>query len=423
MHDQAMVWNTDSKLQVTSLTARLRGFAGVGLGNDGLHVSDLWGQSDPFAVAVVAHHWALDGESLVFEAPVRGNTFRFEIQPLHDVRGYIVGVSGRAVEAIESGALDSQTLRHIEHAAELGTWYEDLRTGHVTVSEGLARMLELHRHPAQLDIRAFDHPDDRARVGLEIDESGEGGYTCDHRILCASGRMRNVRERVRTIRDDRGVGIARVGTMIDITDLKEREAELSELALQDALTRLPNRAALTERLESTLERCRRDARRCALLFIDLDNFKAVNDAHGHEFGDRVLTCVADRLSRHVRATDTVARLGGDEFVVLIEDLFSDDAGLDAARKILRSFDEPFTIENRTASVSASIGIANYPSCGTKPDALLASADREMYLVKRNGGSGVKLAPGEECAQGTTEKVSCQVHSLPAQHPFATRESA
>jgi|SRR5579863_2890185 len=422
MHDQALVWNTDTNLQVTSLTARLRDFAKVGVSAGRLHVSDLWGQSDPFAVAVVAHHWALDGESLSFEAPADGATYRFDIQPLQDVRGTIVGVSGRAIE-IGALAIDVQALNHVERSAGLGTWYEDLRTGLTTVSEGLAAMLGTKRHHTQLDIRRYDHPEDRTAIARDIARSADGSYSCDHRILCPGGRVRNVRERMRTIYNDRGTPIARIGTMVDISDLKEREAELSDLALRDALTQLPNRAALQERLSAALEGCPAD-RRCAVLFIDLDDFKSVNDAHGHAFGDQVLACVAERLSRHVRSTDTVARLGGDEFVVLLDDLFTDDAAVDAARKILRSFDQPFVIEDRAVRVSASIGIATAAGGSATPCQLLGGADREMYAVKRNGGSGVKLAPaGKESAEHTTEKGSCQVHSSPGLHPYATLESA
>ncbi|HVA28599.1 MAG TPA: diguanylate cyclase [Candidatus Baltobacteraceae bacterium] len=423
MHDQALVWNTDSNLQVTSLTARLRDIAGVGSCGGSLSVSDLWGQIDPFAMAVVSHHWALDGETLTFEAPIRDVAYRFEIAPLFDLAGSIVGVSGRAIEVREAHPLH-EALGHVERAVGLGTWYEDLRTGLVTVSEGLARLLGTTRYGDQLDVRSHDHPDDREYVARTIaDRAGDNGYSVDHRVLCADGRVRAVRERLRIIFDNRGMAIARIGTIVDISDLKEREAELSELAHHDALTRLPNRAALEERLAMTIARSDRNQRRGAVLFIDLDDFKAINDAHGHAVGDRVLVEVAERLGRHVRASDTVARYGGDEFVVLIDDLFTDDAGVDAARKILHSFDEPFLIGPRSIGVSASIGIATYPRCGATPQELLAAADREMYVVKRNGGSGIKLAPArEESAVATTEKTACQVPSSPAHHLFATLES-
>ncbi len=411
MYDQAMVWNTDRNLQVTSLTARLRGLAEIG-NHSALHVSDLWGKDEPFNVAVVAHQWALDGEHLRFEAAVSGRTLSFELQPLHDLSGATVGVSGRAVELPAGRGLHSDAFRHAERFAGMGTWYEDLRTGLATISEGLGVLLGIDHHTHTFDVRAYDYSEEREHIARSIAVQEPDSYVCDHRVHCAGGRIRSVRERLRTIHDERGLAIARVGTLIDISDLKEREAELSELALQDALTRLPNRAALEERLAEAVLRCERSDRRCAVLFADLDDFKAINDMHGHDFGDRVLASVADRLTRQIRGTDTVARLGGDEFVIVIDELFSDEAALDAARKILRSLDEPFIVDDRCIAVSASIGIATYPGSGTTPQQLLSAADREMYVVKRNGGRGVKLAAMEkETPPHNDEKAMCQVHYL------------
>lgn len=389
-----LVWNADLSLRVTSLSARLRGLAGVGAGVPSLHVSDLWGNDDRLAVAIAAHHWALEGESLAFEAPIGGTPYHCEVQPLHDPSGAVVGVAGRAIEVSDTAGLHAQAMFHAERFAGMGTWYEDLRTGAVTMSEGLASLLGMPRHVAQLDIRAFDHPEDRAAIADAIAAYADNdGYVCDHRILCLGSRVRAVRERVRTMFDEAGVPVARVGTLIDITDLKEREAELSELALHDPLTRLPNRAALEERLAASISRCQRSEQCCAVLFIDIDGFKSVNDARGHQFGDRVLVAIAHRLARNVRSSDMVARLGGDEFVVLIDDLFTQEAGLDAARKLLRSLDDPFAVNGEDISVSASIGVAVYPHSGIDPKQLLQIADREMYAVKQNGGRGVKLANG------------------------------
>lgn len=409
-----LVWNADLSLRVTSLSARLRDLAGIGSGVPGLHVSDLWGNDDRLAVAIAAHHWALEGESLAFEAPIGGTPYHCEVQPLQDPSGAVVGVTGRAIEVSDTTGLDAQAMLHAERSAGMGTWYEDLRTGAVTMSDGLAALLGTPRHVTELDIRAFDHPDDRATITETIAGYGnEDGYVCDHRILCLGSRVRVVRERVRTIFDERGIAVAHVGTLIDITDLKEREAELAELALHDPLTRLPNRVALEERLASTIGRCVRNDRRCAVLFVDIDGFKSVNDAHGHQFGDRALIAIAHRLARNVRASDMVARLGGDEFVVLIDDLFTREAALDAGRKLLRSLDDPFTINGEDVAVSASIGVAVYPHSGIDPKELLQVADREMYAVKQNGGRGVKLANAS----------SWPVESSADRTPFAILESA
>ncbi|HTV94251.1 MAG TPA: sensor domain-containing diguanylate cyclase [Verrucomicrobiae bacterium] len=410
MRDQTLIWNTDTQLQVTSLTARLRGFAEIGERTGPLHVSDLWDGQDPFPV--LAHQWALAGETLAFEARVRGKHLAFDIEPLLDVHGAVAGVTGRAVEIAPAGSSLAAAYPYAERAAGLGTWHEDLRTGGITISQGLANLLGLPYETTQLSLRNFDHPADREHIAQTLaDAAHDASYLCDHRILCQGGRIRAVRERVRTMFDETGNAVARVGSLLDITDLKEREAELSELALHDPLTRLPNRSALEERLRVAFACCERGGRRCAIFFIDLDDFKAINDEFGHAYGDRVLIAVADRLIRHVRASDTVARMGGDEFVVVIDDLFTDEAAADAARKILRSLEDPLRIDGRAVRVRASIGVATYPGAGATPPALLSAADREMYDVKRNGGNGIKIA------------TAWQAHSLPAPTRYATRESA
>jgi diguanylate cyclase (GGDEF)-like protein len=413
MYDQSLVWNTDRYLQVTSLTARLRDLVGLGDMSAGLEVSDLWQADHLLPIAVAAHQWALDGETLAFETTRNGARYQCEVAPLHDLVGDVIGVTGRALEHATPGRLSAGAIAHAERSAGMGTWSEDLRTGEVTISEGLAALFGTPLH-ANIDIRAFDHPDDREQIACAIEEAqDDDGYTCDHRILAIGARVRTVRERVRTIFDNRGMAVARIGTLHDISDLKEREAELEELALHDALTRLPNRVALEERLIAAVARCERNTRRCAVLFVDLDDFKTINDRYGHQYGDRVLSSIADRLLHNVRASDTVARLGGDEFVVLIDDILTQEAGLEAGRKLLRSLEEPFVIDGATFHVSASIGIAVYPEGGSTPQELLAMADREMYHVKRNGGSGVKIANND----------ACPPPSSPARRRYAILESA
>ncbi|MDP9025613.1 MAG: PAS domain-containing protein, partial [Candidatus Eremiobacteraeota bacterium] len=247
MYDQALVWNTDMQLQVTSLSARLRGFAGIGPGMP-LRVSDLFGQDDPYALSVAAHQWALDGEHLTFEAGLRGQTYRFNLQPLLDASGETVGVSGRAVPVPASGGVHPGVLEHAERFAGTGTWHRDLRTGILTISQGLMALVGAEINAETFDIRAFDHPDERDAITRTIAQSENDRYAVDHRIQCAGGRVRSVRERMRTIVDERGVAVAQIGTLVDISDFKEREAELADLALYDGLTRLPNRSALDERL-------------------------------------------------------------------------------------------------------------------------------------------------------------------------------
>jgi diguanylate cyclase (GGDEF)-like protein len=393
MHDQALIWNTDTNLEITSFTARLRELAGVDNVRGPIRVSDLWREDLPYSVPVLAHRWALEGECVSFEAPAHGTTYRFDLEPLYGPGGNVVGVSGSALPLDDERArrLDHRVYAAAERFAGLGVWYEDLRTGHVTISSGLAGLLSLDPACDTFNVRTYDHPEDRTVVARTLaDPDSSERYSCDHRICFGDSRVRWVRERVETIFDRRGLAIARIGTLVDISDLKDREAELSDLALCDPLTRLANRALLIERLGAAVARTARYGTLCAVLFIDLDGFKAINDTHGHDAGDRFLKTIANHMQSHFRPTDTIARLGGDEFVVCVEDLYSEEAAVSAAHKLLQSLTRTFDLCGHGITIGASIGVAVVPRCSNIPEELLAMADREMYAVKRSGGGGVKL---------------------------------
>jgi len=174
--------------------------------------------------------------------------------------------------------------------------------------------------------------------------------------------------------------------MLDITDRKRAEERIQHLATRDALTGLPNRLLLTDRLALSLGNAQRSGGSLALLFIDLDRFKFINDSLGHSIGDRFLRAVAERLSGIMRKGDTLARLGGDEFVVLLENVHAlEDAAGQVARKVLASFSEPFVVDGHTLSCSCSIGISVVPSDTTDPQILIRDADTAMYHVKESGG--------------------------------------
>jgi len=168
---------------------------------------------------------------------------------------------------------------------------------------------------------------------------------------------------------------------VDITALKEAEAEIRRLANHDALTGLSTLHHFRALVSDALERARRDGSELALLFIDLDHFKPVNDTFGHEAGDAVLREVAARLLGCVRATDKVARIGGDEFVVLAERVSDTLAGLIAGR-IVGALGQPFPLPNGQVQIGASVGMALFPRHGDQLETLLKAADEAMYRVKR-----------------------------------------
>ena len=176
---------------------------------------------------------------------------------------------------------------------------------------------------------------------------------------------------------------ARIGVARNVTELAKAEEELRFLAHHDPLTKLTNRTLFNDRLESALRVAHRHESRLALLFLDINDFKGINDVHGHGAGDRVLCEVARRLQSCVRETDTVARMGGDEFIVLLTDVQSPDAVIDKVEQILAAMAEPLGAEfGKLPMPSSSIGVARYPEDGEDASTLLSHADGDMYRIKK-----------------------------------------
>jgi diguanylate cyclase (GGDEF)-like protein/PAS domain S-box-containing protein len=187
----------------------------------------------------------------------------------------------------------------------------------------------------------------------------------------------------------------------DLTEIKASEERVRHMALHDHLTGLPNRQLFLDRLDQALRRAKRVGGHVALIYIDLDHFKGLNDAYGHAHGDRVLVETGLRLRSCVRESDTVARLGGDEFVVVLPDLLLIEDALPVAAKIQQSLYDPDTGGGRLF-LGASVGVACYPEHGLDQDTLLALADTAMYEAKRSGGNAVRVAraphtPGHDAA--------------------------
>lgn len=187
---------------------------------------------------------------------------------------------------------------------------------------------------------------------------------------------------ITTIRNVSGEIVRMVGVFNDITSARTSREHLMHLAHHDALTNLPNRLLFNARAQHSLERCIREGSRLAMLFIDLDNFKPVNDLLGHKAGDHLLCEVSTRLSQALRNEDTVARFGGDEFVVLVERAESLGDAQSVADKLLATFPVVVSIGAQSISVAASIGISLYPEDGQTVNELIEAADRAMYRVKQ-----------------------------------------
>jgi diguanylate cyclase (GGDEF)-like protein/PAS domain S-box-containing protein len=187
----------------------------------------------------------------------------------------------------------------------------------------------------------------------------------------------------------------------DITERKRQEKELSFLAQYDALTQLPNRSLFRDRLQQAMARARRGGGDMALMFLDLDRFKEINDSLGHAIGDKVLQGVAERFREHVREADTIARLGGDEFTIIAEGLQRPEHAAAIAAKIQAALAEPLVIDGNEIYVTASIGAVLYPQQPDDIEGLLKKADIAMYQAKRDGGhafqlySGARARPSEQ----------------------------
>lgn len=195
---------------------------------------------------------------------------------------------------------------------------------------------------------------------------------------------------ITTIKDEYNNISHYVSTFLDITERKDFEVKLEHLANHDPLTGLPNRLLFIDRLSHAMEISKRFKSKTALIFIDIDGFKPVNDAHGHNVGDVLLQDIASRLQSCVRTSDTVARVGGDEFVMILENIADIDRAIDIAEKALLLMRKPFIIGDLECQVGASLGLSIYPDDSVDLDALTRQADAAMYHAKKSGRNRISI---------------------------------
>ncbi len=236
------------------------------------------------------------------------------------------------------------------------------------------------------------HPEDREygeRLLADVMRAPGAQMTAELRIQHADGSWRAIEAVLKNLLDDPAVGGVVVNYR-DVTARKGLEEELRRQAFHDSLTGLANRALFADRLEHALARTRRFGQPIAVLFIDLDDFKTVNDSLGHGEGDQLLIAVSQRLVKAVRSGDTIARMGGDEFAVLIEDPAEAGAPTVVAERLLAALEGPFEHGAKELFVHASVGVATSASSGQKADDLLRDADVSMYTAKSNGKNRVEV---------------------------------
>ncbi len=236
------------------------------------------------------------------------------------------------------------------------------------------------------------HPDDVERVRrvfARLIGSPGASATADFRLRHADGRWIHVEAIAKNLLTDPSIG-GIVVNYRDITERKTFEEQLRHQAFHDPLTDLPNRALFMDRLRHALVRMKRRKKPAAVLFLDLDNFKLVNDSLGHEAGDRLLVSVAQRLRGCLRTEDTAARFGGDEFTILLEDVRHAGDAVRVARQITQALNAPFALEGREVFINASIGIALSTSSSERPTDLLRNADAALYRAKASGKAACEV---------------------------------
>lgn len=239
------------------------------------------------------------------------------------------------------------------------------------------------------------HPADRERVLAEEEHDlqvGEvGPRRTEYRVRHKEGQEVWVRDEAVIVRDVNGTPLFFQGLLTEITDEKEREARLKHLAFHDGLTGLPTREVFVDRVEVALKRTARSEAMVGVLFLDLDDFKEVNDLGGHAAGDDLLVAIAGRLQSSIRPGDTAARLGGDEFGVLVEEQSSIGQTIGLASRLMNELREPFEIEGQEVSARLSGGLAVGSMQTHTAHQLIRAADNAMYKAKREGRDRWNLA--------------------------------
>jgi len=297
-----------------------------------------------------------------------------------------------------------QRLASAQRLARIGNWEWTAETNEMLWSPEVCRILGhlTQPEPSLESLVQAVHPSDRELVlkAIQAASTEARGWRLEHRLIGDAGRVLTVHHQAEAFPGPDGRAERIVGTLQDLTELRRAQQQARFLIGHDGLTGLPNRHQLGEYLERVLGRSNVRGESVALLCLDLDRFKRVNDTLGHEVGDALLRSVSQRLLACLRPTDAVARegndhgsvtrLGGDEFTVLIGDIRSPDDAVPVARRVIRALSRPFSVNGHRLVMSSSIGIAVAPSDGRDAETLLRNAESAMYDAKQRGRGGYRF---------------------------------
>lgn len=273
------------------------------------------------------------------------------------------------------------------------------------VNQSLCSILDYERE--ELEHQRFEtlaHPDDLAADLASRRQLLTGDLTSWHaerRYQRKHGELVWVQVTAAVLRDTQGQAQCFDVQIEDISERRAQQEQIRQLAYYDVLTGLPNRRLLIDRLEQTLSQSRRSGRLAAVIFVDLDHFKEVNDIHGHDAGDDLLRLAAERLQACVRHVDTVSRQGGDEFVLILSEVNDVQGAIRVAEKIVASIGQPYELhlrQLRLNTITASVGIALYPLDGSDAETLMKHADNAMYQAKESGRNGYRCYVPEHATE-------------------------
>ena len=413
----ALVWTTDRQFLLTSIG----GGSLQDLGMDenallGKAVFDIFAGADSTSLPIQTHSLALDGKSVTNAImSFAGRVFQTHLEPQPDEKNEVVGVIGVAIDVTEHQRhLDAMrrlqaNLERAQSAARVGSWEVDLKTGDVSWSNEMYHLLGLNpagKPPPRSDLKKYSYPGDLDAVRAAVAQAAVTGkpYTVDRRLIAADGTIRWVQQHGQFEFDAYGRPLRLLGTAVDISARKEAEEWLAHRATHDYLTGALNRSVLYERLTETIESAAKQRKKAAVVFIDLDNFKDVNDQHGHANGDLLLGTLAGRFRETMRRDDSLVRAGGDEFVALIGDAGGREEITAVAERLFAALGEPMVFDGRAHRQTASIGISVYPDDGTDAETLVRMADTAMYNAKESGKNSYRFYTTSMDASGERQEV-------------------